>query len=148
MNKDELKHKLRSAHVAHEQVASLCDHLQELRSLAMKVTPKYGPQAGGSGDGQKLAASVADINEQEARISEKIKQLCAALEEVRALINLLPQERPEKTVMYMRYLNYRSWVQIAAELGYSWQHVHRLHGQGLSYILSKVNRQEEINHDK
>ena len=126
----------------------MCDHLQELRSLAMKVTPKYGPQAGGSGDGQKLAASVADINEQEARISEKIKLLCAALEEVRALINLLPQERPEKTVMYMRYLNYRSWVQIAAELGYSWQHVHRLHGQGLSYILSKVNRQEEIKHDK
>ena len=37
----------------------------------------------------------------------------------------------------------RSWVQIAAELGYSWQHVHRLHGRALNYILNIVNRQEE-----
>ncbi len=143
MNKDELKHKLRSAHFAHEQIATLSDHLQELRSLALKITPNYGPQPGGGGDGQKTASAVAEIIDQEQKIVGSVRQLSAALDEVRALIALLPTDCPEKNVMYMRYLNYRSWVQIAAELGYSWQHVHRLHGRALNYILNIVNRQEE-----
>lgn len=69
MNKEELKHKLRSAHFAHEQIATLSDHLQELRSLALKITPNYGPQPGGSGDGQKTASAVAEIIDQEKRLS-------------------------------------------------------------------------------
>ena len=42
--------------------------------------------------------------------------------------------------MQRRYLNYQKWEQIAAELHYSWQNVHRLHSKALDYILHEVNK--------
>lgn len=140
MNKEELKHKLRSAHFAHEQIATLSDHLQELRSLALKVTPAYSQSpGGGSGNAQKLENSVAKIIEQEKLIVECCNELCAQLAEVRALVALLPMG-PMRLVMQRRYLNYQKWEQIAAELHYSWQNVHRLHSKALDYILHEVNK--------
>lgn len=143
MNKNELKAKLRAAHDAQKQVEALCDHLQELRSLAGKMTPSYGAQPGcGSGTGWKLETAVADIVDQEIKINESTRQLCMVLEEVRGLINLLP-DGPARTVMYLRYLNYHKWERIATEMEYSWAGIHKLHGQALNQILDGVNKAEK-----
>ncbi len=140
MTKEELKEKLKGAMYAQRTLEGELDKLQELRNLAQKVTPAYSQSpGGGSGNAQKLENSVAKIIEQEKIIAECCNELCAQLAEVRALVTLLPMG-PMRLVMQRRYLNYQKWEQIAAELHYSWQNVHRLHSKALDYILHEVNK--------
>lgn len=140
MTKEELKEKLKGAMYAQRTLVGELDKLQELRNLAQKVTPAYSQSpGGGSGNTQKLEISVAKIIEQEKIIAECCNELCAQLAEVRALVALLPMG-PMRLVMQRRYLNYQKWEQIAAELHYSWQNVHRLHSKALDYILHEVNK--------
>lgn len=140
MAKEELKEKLKGAMYAQRTLEGELDKLQELRCIAQKVTPAYSQSpGGGSGNAQKLENSVAKIIEQEKIIAECCNELCAQLAEVRALVALLPMG-PMRLVMQRRYLNYQKWEQIAAELHYSWQNVHRLHSKALDYILHEVNK--------
>ena len=139
MTKEKLKEQLKGAMYAQRTLEGELDKLQELRNLAQKVTPAYSQSpGGGSGNAQKLEISVAKIIEQEKIIAECCNELCAQLAEVRALVALLPMG-PMRLVMQRRYLNYQKWEQIAAELHYSWQNVHRLHSKALDYILHEVN---------
>lgn len=141
MTKEELKEKLKGAMYAQRTLEGELDKLQELRCIAQKVTPAYSQSpGGGSGNAQKLENSVAKIIEQEKIIAECCNELCAQLAEVRALVALLPMG-PMRLVMQRRYLNYQKWEQIAAELHYSWQNVHRLHSKALDYILHEVNKE-------
>lgn len=140
MTKEELKEKLKGAMYAQRTLEGELDKLQELRTLAQKVTPAYSQSpGGGSCNAQKLENSIAKIIEQEKIIDECCNELCAQLAEVRALVALLPMG-PMSLVMQRRYLNYQKWEQIAAELHYSWQNVHRLHSKALDYILHEVNK--------
>lgn len=140
MTKEILKEKLKGTMYAQRTLEGELDKLQELRNLAQKVTPAYSQSpGGGSGNAQKLEISVAKIIEQEKIIAECCNELCAQLAEVRALVALLPMG-PMRLVMQRRYLNYQKWEQIAAELHYSWQNVHRLHSKALDYILHEVNK--------
>lgn len=141
MNKEELKEKLKGAMYAQRTLEGELDKLQELRCIAQKITPAYSQSpGGGSGNAQKLESSIAKIIEQEKLIAECCNELCAQLAEVRALVALLPMG-PMRLVMQRRYLNYQKWEQIAAELHYSWQNVHRLHSKALDYILHEVNKE-------
>lgn len=140
MTKNELKEKLKGAMYAQRTLEGELDKLQELRNIAQKITPAYSQAPGGSsGNGQKLENSIAKIIEQEKIIAECCNELCAQLSEVRALIALLPME-PMRLVMQRRYLNYQKWELIAAELNYTWQHVHKLHARGLNIILERGDR--------
>ena len=139
MTKEKLKEQLKGAMYAQRTLEGELDKLQELRNLAQKVTPAYSQSpGGGSGNAQKLENSIAKIIEQEKIVAECCNELCAQLAEVRALVALLPMG-PMRLVMQRRYLNYQKWEQIAAELHYSWQNVHRLHSKALDYILHEVN---------
>ena len=62
MTKEELKEKLKGAMYAQRTLEGELDKLQELRSLAQKVTPAYSQSpGGGSGNAQKLENSIAKI---------------------------------------------------------------------------------------
>lgn len=137
MTKEELKQKLKGAMYAQRTLEGELDKLQELRSLAQKITPVYSQAPGGSGSGKVLENSVAKIVEQERVVASCCDELCEQLAEVRALVALLPVG-PMRLVMQRRYLNYRKWEQIAMELDYTWQHVHRLHGRALEFMLKDV----------
>lgn len=138
MEKEELKQKLKGAWVAQRALESELDVLQELRSIAQKVTPAYSQAPGGSGSGKALENAVTKIIEQEKIVADCCEELCSKLNEVRALIALLPLG-PMHLVMQRRYLNYRKWEQVAAELGYSWRGVHKLHSKALNIIIESAN---------
>ncbi len=137
MTKEELKEKLKGAMYAQRTLEGELDKLQELRSIAQKITPAYSKAPGGSGSGQAMENSVAKIIEQEKVVAVCCDELCAQLDEVRALIALLPMGAM-RLIMQRRYLNYQKWEQIAIKLNYSWQYVHELHGKALKYILANT----------
>lgn len=50
--------------------------------------------------------------------------------EAKALIKALPDEA-QQAVLYARYINGAAWEKIAADMGYSWQGIFKLHGRAL-----------------
>lgn len=136
MTKDELKGNLKSAAAWQKMLEEDYMELQRLRDNANKITPTYSQAPVCQGFGQRLETNIVLIIEQEKLIQEHMHNLLKALNEVRQLIGLV--DKPElRVVLQMRYLNYKPWEQIAAELGYSWRQVHRLHGRALNAILTK-----------
>ena len=143
MTKDELKKKLKSAWAMQQQLQSDLMRLQNLRDIANNVTPVYGPSPGGSGNGQKIENAVTRIIALEAEIRRDMDDLVIAIGEVQQIISLANDKNME-IVLRKRYLNYQKWEQIAAELGYAWAQVHRLHTKALNAILNRINITESV----
>ncbi len=137
MTKDELKRKLKSAWLLYKQIEEHLSELQELRSFACKITPVYSLVPRGSGSGQKLENNIAKIADIETLLQDETDEFLKSLQDVRNLIKLI-DDPMQRLIMQKRYLNYQKWEVIAANLGYSWQHVHRIHDKALNNIISKL----------
>lgn len=113
------------------RAAAAQDHLDELRSMASRITPKYGGEGGGSNQsGDKLGAAVARIIEAENRLSDELEMLEATEREVVTTISRI-QDKALSTLLYERYINGKTFEQIAVDLGYCWRQTIRLHGNAL-----------------
>lgn len=86
--------------------------------------------SGGRGSVEALVIQVADGKD---RIARQIIQLISAKDAARELIARLP-EGQEHDVLVQRYILLHSWEQTAVELGYSYRHVIRLHGEALRQL--------------
>lgn len=113
------------------RVAAAQDHLEELRSMATRITPNYSAEGGGSHQtSDKLGNAVARILEAESRISDELEILEATEREVVKTINDV-QDGTLSTLLYERYINGKTWEQIAVNMHYSYMHICRLHGSAL-----------------
>lgn len=130
---DALKKKLKSAWVWQKQLEADLQMLQDLRDLAQQITPVYSLAPGGGGSGDKLGSTVVKIADVEAIVQNDIQELTEALASTRALIHGLEDERL-RLVLFKRYLNYQRWEVIAADLGYSWRGIHKLHSKALQEL--------------
>lgn len=138
MDKPKLKALLRSAWALEENIKTAEERIAVARSKAERDTPHYGPQSGGAGDGKRLENDIITLVDTECPLLEMKYKREAELRKVVQYIELLPPS-PMQVVLYKRYINYHTWEQIATELHYSWQHVHRLHAKALDEILDKIN---------
>lgn len=137
MTKDELKQKLRSAYGLQKQLEAEFVTLQNLKDVANKVTPAYSLAPGGGGTGQRIENATAKIVDMGNIIQSDIERLMVALGEIRQLVALV-DDPVLKLVLHKRYLCYQKWEQIAADLNYSWQWLHKMHGRALNKILDKL----------
>lgn len=138
---DELKRKLKASWVISAQINELYTQLQELRATGTRITPSYSVEAAGGGDNNtsKPEQAALAIYELEQEINAKIEQQCKAVKQTYDLIGLLDDELL-KLVMLKRYTGHKPWEEIAVEMGYSWQWVHKLHSNALNVILVKCNK--------
>lgn len=137
MTKDELKKKLRSAFAIQKQIEAEYVELQNLRDNASRITPAYSLAPGGSGTGQRIENAMAKIVDAENIIQSEMEILMVALGEIRQLISLV-DDQVLRLILHKRYLCYQKWEQIAADLNYSWQWVHKMHGRALNEILRNL----------
>lgn len=137
LTKDELKRKLKSAWLLHKQIEEHLAELQELRSFACKITPVYSIAPGSSCSTQKLENNIAKIADIETLLQDETNLFLKSLQEVRELIKLI-DDPMQRLIMQKRYLNYQKWEVIAADLGYSWQHIHRVHSSALNSLLIRI----------
>lgn len=113
------------------------DHLDELRAMAERITPNYGGNGGGYQTGDRLGAAVARIVDAEARVDAEIELMTATAREVRTTIEAVSE--PYQTLLYERYINGKTWEQIAVTLNYSFVHVvHRLHPAALRAVQAVI----------
>ena len=133
-NKDPREILRRTLHIDQEIKALQQEQAQLEESLSSIQSFDYQKpivqSSGGKGSVEALAIQVADGKD---RIARRIGQLIAAKEEARELIAKLP-EGPEHNVLVQRYILLHSWEQAAVQLGYSYRHVIRLHGEALRQL--------------
>lgn len=107
------------------------DHLDELRAMAERITPNYGGSGGGTHQtGDKLGAAVAKLVDAESRVSDELELLEATEREVIGTIDKIT-DGTLHTLLYERYINGKTWEQIAVALNYSYRQTTRMHGAAL-----------------
>ena len=116
---------------AARRVTAAQDHLTELRAMAERITPNYGGSGGGTHQtGDKLGAAVARLVDAESRVSDELELLEATEREVIGTIDKIT-DGTLHTLLYERYINGKTWEQIAVALNYSYRQTTRMHGAAL-----------------
>ncbi|MFQ9523658.1 MAG: hypothetical protein ACLR2G_09460 [Phascolarctobacterium faecium] len=133
----EIKQRLKSAWVWQKQLEADLQMLQDLRDLAEQITPVYSLAPGGGCNNYKLGGTVAKMADVKITVQNDIKMLTEALAATRALIKMLDDEKLQ-LILFKRYLNYQRWEVIAADLGYSWQYIHKMHSKALQELKEEI----------
>ena len=116
------------------KVSAAQDHLDELRAMATRITPNYGGEGGGTHQtGDKLGEAVARIMDAERRVSDELELLEATEREVIRIINGV-QDGTLSVLLYERYINGKTWEQIAVKMNYTYRRVTQLHGKALNAV--------------
>ena len=134
MNEENEKKKefLKSYQKAKCDVVRLERQLEELRlnKISPSVINDGMPHGTDIGDLSNYAAQVDKI---EREIITARYERIGAYQRVQRCIEAVEDGR-EKALLTYRYLKGESWERVAVSLGYSWQHVHKIHSLALQHL--------------
>ena len=111
------------------QLKRLEEELAELRLSKMcpSVIQDGMPHASGGGD---LSGYMVQVDKMERKIQKARYKRIRKFKEIRDRIERLEDEN-EKDVLVYRYILGMKWEDIAVKMGYTWQHIHRIHSNAL-----------------
>ena len=139
MRKIEAKEYLQQVRNADMAIKDKMEELARLRTLATSISvANDGERVQSSGSQDKMADTMCKITDFEAEIQAEIDNLLVLKRDVRGVIEKV-SEPVLMSVLHKRYLQYKSWEQIAIELDISWRHTLRLHGKALREIEKILN---------
>ena len=118
-----------------ERITSKTQQIACLNDLATRCTSTFSdmprnPNRGGS----KIEDCVIKIIELEESIKRDIEKLVDLKSEIMAVIKAVPNVEYQ-TLLEKRYLCFITWEQIAVDMNYSMQHIHRMHSSALKEIV-------------
>lgn len=129
-----IKEYLSQAYRIDQRINSKLEQVSSLRELAVKATSTLSDTySSGNGNKQKMEGVIVKIIDLEHEIDEEIDRLVDLKQEIVSLIKKV--KNPEyQTLLELRYLNFKTWEQIASEMHYSIQHTFRIHDKALSLL--------------
>lgn len=111
---------------AMRRTRAISDHIAELRAMCEQLRTEDGHRVA-------LDAAVAELVDTEQRVSAEVAHLCKLETEIACTIDRMRE--PYRTLLYERYINGKTWEQIAVVMNYSYQHiVHYLHPKALNAV--------------
>ena len=128
------KEYLSQAKYLDEQINNKIRQLSILNDMATKVTTTYSDMPRGSNQNiSRQDSIVTKIIDFQNEINREIDALVDLKKEIYEKIQQV--SNPEyRTVLERRYLCLETWEQIAVDMSYSIQHIHRLHSSALNEI--------------
>ena len=128
------KEYLSQAKYLDEQINNKIRQLSILNDMATKVTTTYSDMPRGSNQNiSRQDSIVTKIIDFQNEINQEVDALVDLKKEIYEKIQQV--SNPEyRTVLERRYLCLETWEQIAVDMSYSIQHIHRLHSSALSEI--------------
>ena len=126
------KQYLRRIRFLDKTINAKLEQIMAHRSLAAKVTSvlQECPQFRSGYHEDRLANIVAKIVDLEEQLQKDLEEYINLKRKVIMQINSM-EDGQLKLVLYHRYLNQKTWEDIACDLNCSTQWVHTLHGQAL-----------------
>lgn len=114
-----------------QRINSKLEQIQSLRELATKCTPFLtGMPKTPNQDGSLMADTVLKIIDLEKELQKDIDRLVDLKKEIMTVIKAVDNYECQ-TLLELRYLCFKSWEQIAVDMGYNVRHVYRLHDEAL-----------------
>lgn len=119
------------------------EEVDRLRSMLEKITPTLKSDViTGGGNQDKLADAVAKIVDLEAEINERIDYYCAIKRAVTKTLEALTNS-DQYQVLMKRYVQFKTWEQIACEMNMTYRNVLYIHGKGLQAVNSILERKQK-----
>lgn len=124
-----------------ERITSKNQQIASLNDLATRCTSTFSdmprnPNHGGS----RLEDCIIKIIDLEDSLKKDIEKLVDLKREIIGVIKAVPNVEYQ-TLLEKRYLCFITWEQIAVDMNYSMQHIHRMHSSALKEIV--VPKQDE-----
>lgn len=114
-----------------------------LKAMVTKITPTMKQDAvSGGGNQDKMAETVAKLIDLEAEIDRAVDRYANARNAVVGTVDKVTDARLHK-VLSKRYVEFKTWEQIACEMGKSYQWVCKLHGIALQAVEKILKNSEE-----
>ena len=125
------KEYLGQAYRLDQRINSKLEQVLSLRDLTTKATATMSDMPGGrSRNVYKMQDIIAKIIDLENEINADIDQLVDLKRDIVAIIKAV--ENPEyQTLLELRYLCFKTWEQIAVDMGYELRYLHKLHHRAL-----------------
>jgi DNA-directed RNA polymerase specialized sigma subunit len=116
------------------RIKSKAEQIANLSELATVITTTLtGLPKVKNKDSSVMAGTVAKIVDLQAEIDRDLERLVDLKREIVKAIKAVPHEE-SRVLLELRYLCYKSWEQIAVDLGYSIQHIYRMRKQALAQV--------------
>lgn len=114
------------------QIDCMLEEKNQLKDMATRITPTMSNSGGSSGGGNqdKLGGAVSRIVDKEKEIDAAVDALIGLKQEASSLLSRLDDPAHMK-VLHERYIQYKSFESIAAQMGYTYRGVCYMHGRAL-----------------
>ncbi len=131
-----IKEYLMQAYRIDQRINSKLEQIASLHDLATKATVTYSDMPRNPNKGKsKIEDAIIKIMELEDEINHDIDRLVDLKTDITHLIKNLDSHEYQ-IILEQRYLCFKSWEQIAVDMGYSIQHTFRLHDAALTELES------------
>ena len=127
--KEDLKKAYRLARGIRIKIARIEGYREGAQNSTSRVT---ATRNSGGGNRSKLESYICDVDELRQEIDRDMKEIKKLTQCIKVI-----DDPVYRQLMEMRYIEGLDWHEVAAKLGYFIQHVYRLHGKALQYILEK-----------
>ncbi|MFT8313421.1 MAG: DUF1492 domain-containing protein [Clostridium sp.] len=129
------KEYLSQAYRIDQRINSKLEQIMSLRSLATKATSTLSDTPpSGTRNVHSMEDTIVKMIELENEINADIDVLIDLKKDIMEVIKKV--NNPEQhTLLELRYLCFKSWEQIAVEMGYSLQHIFRIHDKAVKVIV-------------
>ena len=136
-----VKEYLLQARYLDSRITSKLQQIESLNALATSCTSVISdmPRSPNKG-GSKMADAVIKIITLQDEINKDIDNLIDLKREIMSAIKNTPNTE-HQTLLEKRYLCLLTWEQIAVDMNYSMQHIHRMHSSSLKEIQLILNHE-------
>lgn len=110
---------------AMRRTQAITEHLAELRAVCEQLRTEDGHRVA-------LDKAVADLVDTEAKTAAEIDRLTVLEAEIIGAIDRVPE--PYRALLYERYVNGKTWEQVAVDMHYSYRGVTKMHGRALQTL--------------
>lgn len=135
-----VKEYLGQAYRLDQRINSKLEQVASLNELATKCTSTLtGMPRNPSGSTSRMADAICKIVDLQAEINHDIDRLVDLKREMVRLIKAV-NNTEYQTLLELRYLCFKTWEQIAVDMGYSIQHIYRLREKAYDEIRVPFER--------
>lgn len=111
------------------------EKLLELEAEATRQTAQLTRERKAKHHGHdRLAELVAEIADTREEINYQLQKAYGLVAKIEKAIEKLPER--EKYLIRARYIDCKSWEQIAVDMCYSWRQIHYIHSESLKILSS------------
>lgn len=128
------KEYLNQAYWLDRRIDSKLEQLSALKDMATKTTSVMSDDVvSHTRNVHSMQDVIAKIIDMQAEINADIDQLVDLKREIMQVVKAV-QNPEHQTLLELRYLCFKSWEEVAEELGYNVRHIYRLHDEAVEQI--------------